>query len=407
MNLPRENGGFGLQYGTDINTAQLIAASNICDEVVTLAEGGTVPRYTCNGSIQVSRGRGSILQDLLLSCAGRISFSGGQYSIFPGAWVTPSESFTASDFVGPVEFKVLLSSRDVANGAKGVYTSPANNWNEADIPPYTQDTLHGYTTNQYLTQDNNEALYLTQNLPFTTDPATAQRILKIYMMRTRFQYRVTVRLSMKAFVCTPLDVITLTNPKYGWNNTTFEVLSATMINESNSDNPRLYMQLDLALTDPSIYDWSTSEELSATGYIQPDNTGGTHTATQPNSLTLYSGPGETVGGTTYPSTILSTASGINRNSLLVTWVQPNDIFVTSAGHIEIQYQLNGSSTWIDAGKVSGNATSFTIPNVTEGSEYNVQIRSVNMVGTTSAWVSAGPETISAATSNIAVSAIAG
>jgi hypothetical protein len=57
LDLPRVDGGFDLQYGRDIDTDQLIAAANVCDETVALAEGGTVPRYTCNGSIQVSRGR--------------------------------------------------------------------------------------------------------------------------------------------------------------------------------------------------------------------------------------------------------------------------------------------------------------------------------------------------------------
>jgi len=401
------DGGFGLQYGTDINTAQLVAAANTCEELVSLSAGGTIPRYTCNGNVQVSRGRGTILQELLSSCAGRISFTGAQYSIFPGAWVAPSASFGVADFAGPVDFQVLLSARDIANGAKGNYTSPANNWQEADIPPYLQDTKHGYSTNQYLTEDNNESIYLTQNLPFTTDPATAQRLLKIAMMRTRFQYRVTVRLTMKALNCTPLDVITLTHPKYGWSNTTFEVLSDTMMVDVKSGNPRMYMELNLALTDPSVYDWSTSEELSVTGYVQPDNMGGTRTATEPNSLSLYSGPGATIGGVVYPNTVSVGADGIARNSLYVQWVQPNDIFVTSGGKIEAQYQLVGAPTWTSAGTPSGAVTNLFIPGVSDGQQYNVRIRSINVTGAYSAWVTAGPETLSSVTSSITVAAISG
>lgn len=407
LNLPRKDGGFGLQYGTDINTAQLIAAANICDEAVTLAAGGTVARYTCNGNVQVSRGRGAILQELLSSCAGRISFSGGQYSIYPGAWVTPSLSFTTTDFVGPVDFQVLLSSREVANGAKGTYTSPANNWQQADVPPYLQDTNHGYSSNQFLIDDNNESIYLTQNLPFTADPATAQRLLKIAMMRTRFQYRVTVRLTMKAFQCTPLDVITLTHPKYGWSNTTFEVLSETMMVDVKSDNPHLYMELSLALTDPSIYAWSTTEELSVTGYVQPDNMGGTRTATEPNALSLYSGPGATIGGVAYPNTVSVGADGVARNSLYVQWVAPNDPFVTSGGKIEVQYQLNGAPAWTIAGTPSGSVTNLFIPGVSDGQQYNVRIRSINVSGAYSEWVTAGPEMLSSVTSSISVAAISG
>ena len=243
-----------------------------------------------------------------------------------------------------------------------------------------------------MNQDNGEALYLSQNLPFTTDPATAQRLLKIYMMRTRFQSRVTVRLSMKAFVCTPLDVIALTNPRYGWSNETFEVLSATMVNESGSENPHLYMQLDLALTDSSIYDWLTSEEMSATGFIQPDNMGGTRTATEPNDLTLYSGPGATIGGVTYPNTVSVGSDGTAHNSLFATWTPPNDAFVTSGGQIQIQHQIFGSSDWISDPSVAGDSTSVSIPNVTDGQLYNVRIRSVNVVGAYSEWLMAGPHT---------------
>lgn len=407
LNLPRVDGGFGLQYGTDINTAQLIAAANICDEAVPLAAGGTVARYTCNGNVEVSRGRGTILQELLSSCAGRISFSGGQYSIFPGAWVAPSLSFTTADFVGPVDFQVLLSARDIANGAKGTYTSPANNWQQADIPPYLQDTNHGYSTNQFLIDDNNESIYLLQNLPFTTDPATAQRLLKIAMMRTRFQSRVTARLSMKAFKCTPLDVITLTHAKYGWSSAEFEVLSETIMVDVKDGNPRLYMELNLALTDSSVYDWSTSEELSATGYVQPDNMGGTRSATEPNALSLYSGPGATIGGVVYPNTVSVGADGISRNSLYVQWVPPNDPFVTSGGKIEVQYQLNGASVWTNAGTPSGITTNLFIPGVSDGQQYNVRIRSINVAGAYSEWVAAGPETLSSVTSSISVAAISG
>lgn len=45
MSLPPIQGGFGLNIGTDIPTAQLIAAANVCDEAVPLAGGGTIPRY--------------------------------------------------------------------------------------------------------------------------------------------------------------------------------------------------------------------------------------------------------------------------------------------------------------------------------------------------------------------------
>jgi hypothetical protein len=128
--------------------------------------------------------------------------------------------------------------------------------------------------------------------------------------------------------------------------------------------------------------------------------GGTKTTAPPNALTLYTGPGEVVGGITFPNNVNVTASGIATNSLFVAWDPPNDIFVTSGGHIEVQYQLSGASTWTPAGKVSGDSDSFFINGVTDGSAYNVRIQAVNVVGVASPWVQAGPETVTASTSTL-------
>jgi hypothetical protein len=85
--------GFKAAYGTEIPTADLIAAANVCDEAVPLAAGGTEPRYALNGTFPLSMKRGEVLQNLLTSCAGRITYSGGQFVIHPGAWTGPSLSF--------------------------------------------------------------------------------------------------------------------------------------------------------------------------------------------------------------------------------------------------------------------------------------------------------------------------
>ncbi len=86
--------GFNQAYGTQIPNAQLISAANTCDQLVPLANGGSEPRYQCDGAFDVSVKRGEVLQNLLTSCGGRLVFIGGQYFIYPAAWVTPSGSVT-------------------------------------------------------------------------------------------------------------------------------------------------------------------------------------------------------------------------------------------------------------------------------------------------------------------------
>ena len=65
--------GFKAPYGTEIPTAPLIAAANLCDEESPLAAGGTEPRYALNGGFPLTMKRGEVLQNLLTSCAGRLT----------------------------------------------------------------------------------------------------------------------------------------------------------------------------------------------------------------------------------------------------------------------------------------------------------------------------------------------
>src|ERR1035437_2460188 len=405
LSLPVAHGGFGLTIGTDIPTAQLIAAANICDEAIPLAGGGTIPRYTCDASFSLSENRGSILQKMLSSCAGRISYQGGQYFIVPGVWTSPTLTLTDADIVGTFKFRPRFSIRDTCNAVKGVYVSPENNYQPGDFPPYMQDVEHGYTSDLYLAEDQGERIFRDISLPCTANSATAQRLAKIELMRTRFQLRGTIRCTMKAYQAVALDVISLTHPRYTWLNKYFEVLSSRFVmDQSGGGAPTLAVELDLAETDSSVYSWTIAEQLTAQGYAQPDNVGNS-VCSPPDSVTVYSGYGETINGIVYPSTITKGADGSLRNSIYVSWREPNDANVMHGGHIEVQWQIAGASVWTALGKFDPSVACCFIPSVSEGVAYNVQVRAVKSAGVPSVWVIVGPEIVSDTYSTISYSGI--
>jgi hypothetical protein len=82
--------GFNCAYGSEIPENELIGAANICDEPVLLANGVSEARYSCNGAFHADLSRAEILQNLLTSCAGKITANGGQYIIRPGAFAGES-----------------------------------------------------------------------------------------------------------------------------------------------------------------------------------------------------------------------------------------------------------------------------------------------------------------------------
>jgi hypothetical protein len=174
--------------------------------------------------------------------------------------------------------------------------------------------------------------------------------------------------------------------------------------EKINDVTSLAVEMDIAETDPSIYDWSIDEQLTPQGYAQPDSVGNS-VCQPPDDVSAYSGPGETVDGIVYPSTITTNASGISQNSIYVRWNTPNDANVVSGGHLEMQWQLNGASSWNALANISPTASSCFIFGVTDGAQYCIRIRAVNCAGVPSSWEIAGPVTISSTLSSIAYSGI--
>lgn len=394
--LSNSTWGFGFQYGTDIPLAQLIAAANICDEAVPLAAGGTEPRYTINMAFDLSRGRGEVLQDMLDACAGRITIQSGQYAIVPGAWVGPSLSLTKDNLVGPVEFKPIMSIRDICNGVKGTYTSPVNNWQSADFPPYAEDVLHQFVADRWLAADNGERIWKDISFPATTSCPTAQRLGKIQLERLRREGRLALHCDASAYPCVALDVIDFTYPRYGWVNKTFEVLKSDLVMraDANGGAPTLGVDLDLAETDSTVYDWGITEELTPADNPSPALSNGQIIA-GPQFLELESGP----------STSYVGADGIALPRILAAWLSSPDAVVQSGGYVQVEYQRVGDTQWTPAGNVGGTQTQCYINNVVSGFQYNVQVQGFTASGAGSGWAQAGPVTVSSTTTSLVASSV--
>jgi hypothetical protein len=357
-------------------------------------------------------GRGSILKQMLSSCAGRISYQGGQYSFFPAATVAPTLQLTDADLIGSLKWNPRFSIRDTCNAVKGTYVSVENAYQQADVPAFMCDYKHGYGLitdpgegDAYLVEDNGERIFKEANFPCTNSSATAQRLEKIGLMRTRYQGRGTLRCSMGAYRSVALDVIQLTHKRYTWVNKDLEILNSRFVVDKSNGAPTLAIELDVAETGSDILDWSITEQLTPQGYAQPDNVGNS-VCVRPESVVIYSGPGETVNNVVYPSTITKGADGSTKNSLYVSWKEPNDANVANGGYLEVQWQLAGASSWTAFARFDASVTCCFIPNVSEGASYNVQVRAVNCAAVPSEWVSAGPEVVSDTYSVLSYSGVA-
>lgn len=296
---------------------------------------------------------------------------------FPSVGAT-SESWNWPDFMaGPFEWHPKVPIRDLYNGCKGVYISPLNNWQSTDFPPYAQDTDHGYPSDANLTADGGDRRWLDIQLPFTISYATAQRIAKIELMRRRQQGSGTFVFNLGMYQFTSLDLVSMTMPFLGWTNKLLEVQQSRLtVTKHDEHTMTLGTELDLQETDPSIYSWSTSEELGPAGYAQPQ-TVGTQTISVPQGVTL--------GDSAIQGTNVTLAQ------VAVSWNPSQDGFVANGGSTVVEYSSDNAN-WISLGTYPSSATTAYIPNISGGTTYYARVAFVNAGGVQSGWTSQGPIT---------------
>jgi hypothetical protein len=108
--------GFGLQcnYSVEIDEPALIAAANLCDETVLLADGTSEPRYSCNGNITSDTAPGEIL------------------SMMPS-------SLSHKDLMAPIKWMPNRKYRDKVNGVRATFIFPTYPYVNFGLP-YGQKT---------------------------------------------------------------------------------------------------------------------------------------------------------------------------------------------------------------------------------------------------------------------------
>jgi hypothetical protein len=249
-----------------------------------------------------------------------------------------------------------------------MFISPTNNWQAADYPPFQSAA--------YLQEDNNEPLWLDVELPFTINGAMAQRLSKIALRRARHQITVQGQFKLTAYQVQPLDVVQLSHPRFGWVNKTFEVADCTLSYAPDAAGaPALCVDLTLREADSTIYDWTTADEIAISAPPVP---------TLPQNAIAQPPTGLTVS----TAEIIRVVDGVRTSYIGLTWTAPADQFVTSGGHITVQYKKHTDTNWTDIGKLKGNVIVAQIGPVIDGTLYDIQMWAENSSGVISSTVTA-------------------
>lgn len=342
----------------EINEDSFIAAANLCDEDVTLANSETQKRYTLDGSITTGNTPKQNLELMLTSCAGFITYSGGMFYLFGAEYRAPTFDLDESSIVGAMQIQTRTSRRNLFNGVKGVFASEDDNYVLSEYP--------AVTSSQFASDDGDDII-LDVSLPFTTNAIRAERIAKLSLLRTRQQISVVISCNLSAIRMKAGDTVRLSNTRMGWNQKVFEVVDMSF---SAMASGELGVAMNLLETSSAVYDWTTDDEME---YVAGQDTtlADPFSVNAPTSVTLTQGSVVQSDGTTRPT-------------LNATWTN-NDAF---ADQFEVKFGIVGGN---DQTLITRN-TFFEIPNVDTGEEYQIQVRAINRLGSTSAYAPVLPVT---------------
>lgn len=339
------------EYGLnddDIDDVAFQAAANECDVDVDLAGGGTEKKYTMNGRITADSNHGDTLQRMVTSCAGTLFWGMGKWKLVAGAYSAPVKTLTENDLRGPISVQPRVNIRDNFNTVRGTFNDADEDWITVDYPQVTSSVFKA--------EDGGDELPLDLELPFTTSPATAQRLAKLTLYRAREQIRVDADFSLDAFDVQVGDIISFSFERYGWTQKEFEVVGWKM---STSEGGAPRVRLSLQETSEAAFDWNAEESA-----IIANN----------SSLLSYTDV-PTLGipsGQIVPSLRIVREKLTEVISINVTTGRPEGV----AG-VEVQFKEAGNTEWKAMG--SGGLGRYEVVDIEPG-VYQFRARAVNGFG---------------------------
>ncbi|AOZ10355.1 hypothetical protein BKK80_32735 [Cupriavidus malaysiensis] len=344
--------GFSCAAG-DVDLATVMAAANVSDEAVRLADGTTQQRYRCNGIVMLDKSPRDNLTEMTTAGAGSVVISGGVFRVFAGAYDIPTMTLTEDDLRGAMKVQARMSRRDLFNVVKGTYVNPANGWLPGDFPAVSNALYAG--------QDG-ESIERDIELPFTTDGVMAQRLAKIILERSRQGIVVEFPAKLSAFRLTAYSTVKLSSAKFGWAEKTFRVMSWKMSDDGG---------VDLVLNEeaPSVYDWNAGDATSSDP--APDTN-------LPNPLLV-----EPVGQIRLESgseQLVLSQTGVVTSRVRVIWPAAQDAQLRQSGRVELQYKRADAQDWTSLAPLAATATSGYLMPVEDGAPYVVRARYVSGIG---------------------------
>lgn len=322
--------------GQSVDWDEVAEEANVCDEVVTNAEGGSQPRWRVDGVIRDDQEFEDQRAALAVACdAWFYERPDGSLGFKVGRYIAPTVVLTDRDFL-MIEVVEGDSGRNWPTEISGIYVEPDNLWREAPSGAIVLEST---------------ARQVREEVPvlFSSSHNQTARVLKRIGAVMRAQYRIKAHLGPVGALIAGQRFIRIQTLGV---DAVFEIEDLTEIESG------LGYEISAFSVTPDDWSFDASTEEPARPEFQEAASDNTVTTPGGLSVTAADGP------------VLS-----------VSWTA-QDASLTQ----QVRWSLSGAGTWQTVDVPAGDS-SLTLAAVVDGSAYDVQIRNRTSAGRVSSWTS--------------------
>jgi hypothetical protein len=278
----------GRAEAEDLPLPNWFAAMNACDMTVG---SPAVAQYQAGIEVRVDMEPAAILEELMKACTGQIAEVGGAFKIRIGGPGLPVMFISDDDLIvtKPQDYAPFAPSDQRQNGIDAKYPDPEAVWQTKSAP-----SLY----NAAWEAEDGDRRVASLDLTACPYPLQVQRVMASYINDGRRLRTHGVTLTPDAAVLEPLDAISWTSARNGYDGKLFE------LSEVVDDPKTLLQRVALREVDPTDYDWF--EGVAVPTYV-------------PSAVEVVPGP-QTLSSWVVTAIALEDASGTQRRpAIRMSW----------------------------------------------------------------------------------------
>ena len=347
----------------EIDLQSFYDASQVCETQVTPYSGGSdINIFDINTAIDTSQNIIDNVREFLKGCRGYLPYTQGKYSLIIETTGTASITLNEDDIIGGYTLSIP-SKNERFNRVICSFVDPSRHYqvNEVQFPPIDDSGLP--SADQHATMKTADGGFLLEgrfDFKTITSQYQAEEMAEVILRRSREALTLGITVSFDAYDLAIADIVNITHSSLGFSSKPFRVMGITF-------NEDFTIGLSLVEHQDSHYTWATKVQATT---VPSTNLPNPFNVQPPASVTL-------------DDQLIEYNDGTVIVALDVTIGASPDSFVD---FYQVEYKLSSDSNYIIYAQGSG--LNHRVLNVIDQQTYDVRVKAVSSLGTSSTYVTA-------------------